>query len=249
MEKKQSELCMEVLRRFYEAGVLDDFILIGSWCLYFYQDYFSGIPFVGQAAIKTRDIDFLIADPTRVKKKVDLPALLEDMGFVVDFKGTKGYIKLDHPELVVEFLVPERGRGSDKPYPLEKLRINATPLRLLSFLSSNVIRIKADNFHVNVPHPANFALHKLIIFQRRVKEEKAEKDKNMAAEILKALFAKGEEEVVRKVFRDIPASWQKKILEGLEKAGEEEIKFTLQSSNVIRREVAKSPRHKVTRME
>ena len=26
-------------KRFYKAGILNDFILIGSWCIYFYKDY------------------------------------------------------------------------------------------------------------------------------------------------------------------------------------------------------------------
>ena len=36
MEKKQSELCLEVLRRLHKENVLDDIILIGTWCVYFY---------------------------------------------------------------------------------------------------------------------------------------------------------------------------------------------------------------------
>jgi len=41
VEKKQSDLCLEILRRFHNAGILDDLILIGSWCVYFYKDYFD----------------------------------------------------------------------------------------------------------------------------------------------------------------------------------------------------------------
>ena len=51
-------------------------------------------------------------------------------------------MKLDHPELILEFLVPERGKGIDKPYPLPRLGINATTLRFLNFLSCNTIKVK-----------------------------------------------------------------------------------------------------------
>lgn len=111
-----------------------------------------------------------------------------------------GYIKLDHPELILEFLVPEKGKGIDKPFPLPKLGINATTLRFLSFLSENTIKIKVENFLITLPHPANFALHKLIIFQRRPKEEKSAKDKTSALEILRVLIKEGESETVKHVF-------------------------------------------------
>ena len=173
MEKKQSDLCLEILRRFHKAGILNDLILIGSWCVYFYQDYFANVPYIDQAAIKTRDIDFLVDIPCRRKHNVNIPEILKDLGFVTIYKGSRGYIKLDHPDLILEFLVPEKGKGIDRPFPLPKLGVNAVALRFLSFLSGNTIKVKIENFYVTLPHPVNFALHKLIIFQRRLKEEKA----------------------------------------------------------------------------
>ena len=216
MEKKQSELCLEILKRFHRVGILNNFILIGSWCVYFYKDYFSDIPYIDQTTIKTRDIDFMIDNPNRIKKDIDIPELLKDLGFVTTFKGSSGYIKLDHPDLILEFLVPEKGKGTDKPHPLPKLGINAVALRFLSFLSSNTIKVKVEDFYLTLPHPANFALHKLIIFQRRVREEKAIKDRDTAIKILKFLINKGEANAIRKVFDSVPKKWQKKIVKGLE---------------------------------
>ena len=223
MEKKQSELCYEILRRFQRAGILDGIILIGSWCVYFYKDYFSGISYIDQTSIKTRDIDFLIDTPSKIKKSVNIPELLKDLGFVTIYKGREGYIKLDHPELILEFLVPEKGRGIDKPIPLPKLGMNATALRFLSLLTEKVIKIRIEDFYVSVPHPIHFALHKLIIFQRRGKEDKATKDKNTAVEILKALIKKGEARMINHVFHSLIPKWQKKIIKGLKEAKEETI--------------------------
>jgi hypothetical protein len=223
VEKNQYKLCLEVLRRFNKAGILDGLILIGSWCLYFYKDYFENISYIDLTTIRTRDIDFLVPLPARIKNEVDIPDLLKDLGFVIDFKGSKGYIKLDHPDLILEFLVPEKGRGSDKPYKIPQLGMNATPLRFLSFLTDNIIRIKVEDFYINVPHPANFALHKLIIFSRRAKEDKALKDRNTAIELLKALFNKKENRVVKSIFNFMPQKWQKKILDNLNSIGEHEI--------------------------
>ena len=221
MEKNQFELCLKVLRRLHETGVLKDVILIGSWCIPFYKDYFSPVKF--KPAIKTRDVDFLIPYPGRLSRSVDVPELLKDLGFVIGYRGSKGYIKLEHPDLVIEFLSPEKGRGTDKPVSIPQLGVNAVALRFLNFLADNVIKAKVEDFVVCLPHPANFALHKLIIFQRRRNKDKAVKDQNSAVEILKALMSKGEAEVVVKVFVSVPSKWQSKIIKGLESAGEKEI--------------------------
>ena len=76
---------------------------------------------------------------------------------------------------------------------------------------------------IRVPHPAYFALHKLIIFQRRKNAEKMAKDKEMALQILSSLMAKGEEGTIRKAFDSAPAGWQKKIVKGMDSRQEKEI--------------------------
>lgn len=221
MEKKQYELCLEILRRLNRTGVLKNIVLIGSWCIPFYKEYFRRREYV--PSIKTRDIDFLVPIPSKIQQKVDVPELLKDLGFVVGFKGPHGYIRLEHPRLVVEFLVPEKGKGSDKPYPLPKLGINAIPLRFLNFLSDSTIKVKVEDFHLSLPHPANFSLHKLIVFQRRIKKDKAMKDRNIAIRILKALVNEGEKDIINQTFHSIPQEWQKRIVKGLEETKEREI--------------------------
>lgn len=223
MEKKQYELCLEILRRFHKAKILNDFVLIGSWCVFFYKDYFSSVSYINHVTLKTRDMDFLISKPDRIKQTVDIPDLLKDLGFVTGFRGPGGYIKLDHPDLIVEFLVPARGKGSDKPYSVPKLGINAEALRFLDFLSENTIRVKVEDFYLNLPHPANFALQKLIISLRRTKEDKAIKDRDIALAILKALIIKRETNNVRQIFRSMPSKWQTKVIRGLEETNEKEI--------------------------
>ncbi|MBI4712866.1 MAG: hypothetical protein HY762_06175 [Planctomycetes bacterium] len=118
MEKNQYNLCVEILKRLRHAGVLNDIIVIGSWCIPFYSEYFRGVKYI--SAIKTRDIDLLVPAPGKLKASADIPGLVKDLGFVIGYKGSKGYIKLEHPDLVIEFLVPEKGRGTDEPYALPK---------------------------------------------------------------------------------------------------------------------------------
>jgi hypothetical protein len=221
VEKNQFDLCIKVLKRLESAGILKDIILVGSWCIPFYKDYFGKVKY--PTAIKTRDVDFLVPRPSRTKPKANIPELLKDLGFIVGFKGSEGYIRLEHADLIIEFLVPEKGHGFDKPCRLPQLGLNAQALRFLDLLISDTIKVKIKGIDVNLPHPANFALHKLIISQRRQKKHKSTKDRNTAIEILKALIDKGEIDALRKVFNSLIPKWQKKVLRGLEKISEREI--------------------------
>ena len=229
MEKNQYELCIKVLERLDKAGILQDVILIGSWCIPFYKDYFGNVKY--PTAIKTRDVDFLIPTPSKTKTKADIPKLLKDLGFLIDFKGSEGYIQLEHSDLIIEFLVPEKGRGSDKPYQLPQFGLNAQPLRFLDLLILDTIKVKIEGIEVDIPHPANFALHKLIVFQRRAKEEKVLKDRNAAVEILNALINKGDVVIIKHVFNSMIPKWQKKVVKGLEEAEEKDILNILNLKN------------------
>lgn len=221
MENKQYKLCVEVLRRMDKAGLLKEVILIGSWCVPFYKDYFARVKF--NTAILTRDMDFLIPVPVRSKVKIDLSEALKDLGFIMGFQGEEGYIRLEHPELAIEFLVPETGRGSSKAYPLPMWGVNAQPLRYLNLLIQNVIQADIDGIFLNLPHPAIFAFHKLIVSQLRRKKDKALKDEREALEILRALVVKNEKAVIRKHFDAILPKWQKKIIKALRDLDKDEI--------------------------
>lgn len=74
-----------------------------------------------------------------------------------------------------------------------------------------------------MPHPANFSLHKLIIFQRRQNPEKTMKDIDAAVKILNALVEKNESDTIKTIFKSVPQKWQKKIIRGLEEIYEKEI--------------------------
>jgi len=209
VEKSQYELCIEVLRRLDRAGVLKHIVLVGSWCTLLYRGYFSSHAYA--PSLKTRDIDLLIPRPWMLDSRTDVADLLKDLGFVVGFAGREGYIRLEHPQLIVEFLVPERGRPSDKPYPLPNLGLNAQALRFLDFLAQNTITAKLDDIEVTLPHPANFALHKLLILSRRPTPEKQAKDKEAATRILQALVDQGEGDLLRTVFNAMPQRWRTEV--------------------------------------
>ena len=216
MEKKY-DLCLEILKRFQQVGILDKIIIVGSWCIYFYKDYFQNKNYT--SSIRTRDIDILVPLPFRSKKTINIPELLKDLGFIVDFHR-EGYIRLLHPELIIEFLVPEKGRGTDKPIHLPQLGIKAEALRYMSFIVDNIIVLSVNNFTLNLPHPAAFALHGLLVSSRRYEEWKKTKEKQEAIHVLNALINNGEEETIKRLFNSTPKKWKQKIIGELEELEE-----------------------------
>ena len=74
MDKNQYDIFLEVLRRLDKTGVLSNVVLIGSWCLPLYRDYYSGEGTL--TALRTRDIDFLVSRKEKIKEKVDLQGYL-----------------------------------------------------------------------------------------------------------------------------------------------------------------------------
>jgi len=55
METK-SNLFIDTLRALQKADVLNEIILVGSWCHYFYRIYFNNSPEI--PTVRTLDIDF-----------------------------------------------------------------------------------------------------------------------------------------------------------------------------------------------
>ncbi|MBN1822993.1 MAG: hypothetical protein JW803_01595 [Endomicrobiales bacterium] len=196
-------------------------MIIGSWCIPFYKNYFSKPTFT--TPIRTRDIDFLVPAPKKIRKNISVPELLKDLGFIVSFKGSEGYIQLQHPFLMIEFLVPEKGKGIDKPYPLPKLGLNAQTLRFLDLLGIKTIKTELEGIQIVLPHPAAFALHKLLTAQRRKNPEKAEKDKRDAILVMGNLVENSEQAVLRNIFEKLHAKWQKLIIKSLEQEKETEL--------------------------
>ena len=183
MDKRQYNICLEVLRRLEGSGILPKLAIIGSWCLPLYRDFYFCDHEV--STLRTRDIDFLVSRDIKFNNKVDLPTLLEDLGFILDHSYPEGYMKLIHPELIIEFLVPETGRGTTKPYPLPELSMNAQRLRFLELLESDKIIVDFNGLKVTLPHPVNFGLHKIVVSSRRKSAEKKAKDIEAELEVLR----------------------------------------------------------------
>ena len=219
--REQHELFLEVLRRFKKEGILKSIILVGSWCIPLYKIYFKELKTLSQ--IRTRDMDFLIPLDAKFKHKTDVVDLLKDLGFKEKLYGQEGYIKLLHSLLIIEFLVPEKGRESTKPYKLSDLGVNAQRLRFMEMLTTDTIKTEIGGIRVILPHPVSFAFHKLLIHKRRKgpnKKEKSEKDKDVAIQILRSLLKAKEISPIKGIFRALHKNRQKEIIKTLEEEKE-----------------------------
>jgi hypothetical protein len=153
------------------------------------------------SGLRTQDIDLAAARGVEVavpQGEADLPGTLESlrMGFLpvpgLNAKSPHTSFKVRGQSLRVDLLTPARGARDGKPVPIPRLKAAAQPLELLDYLIESPVATPLVNGGaalVNVPDPARFALHKLIIGARRhvAAQTKAAKDRQQAAELLEVL--------------------------------------------------------------
>jgi hypothetical protein len=223
----QYKLCMEVLRRLHRAGALEHIVLVGSWCTHFYR---RGGVLPGNVTLRTDDIDFLVPRPLRTSVHVDIPELLKGMDFIVK-RGSSGSMQLEHADMKLEFLIPERGRGSDAPHYIPALGVMAQALRFLDFLLQDTAILELEEFRIQLPAPARFGLHKLIVSERRPKPAKAANDREQAVDVLRALMAQGKGKAIKETFDSLPPKWKAGISKALGKIDSEDIRKLLAGEN------------------
>lgn len=211
MQDEKGDLFLDLLGVFQRLALLDDLILVGSWCHLFYRDYFEDP--LAVEAIRTTDVDFLIPNPNKGRPERDVPEALLELGFVTQHSFLSGWTKYVHRDLELEFLTPKRGPGAVQTFSIKSLKLEAHTIRFLDFLQDHTIAVTHAGFKVKVPEPAAYVLHKFLINPRR-SEKKQGKDLETITK-LSAYMVKREKE--RERFRVLlaamPAGWRKTVLE------------------------------------
>lgn len=174
-------LFLNILRVLKKEKILENFIIIGGWCLLIYRKNFGDPAVI--SALRTADIDFLIPTNHKFSSRIDIGKAFSELGFEQKFSLNKGYIKYIHPEMEAEFLVPMTGRQVDEPYWIPELRTNAQRLRFLDILVKYSKPAKFHEMTVNVPEPSAFVINKLLTSTRRDNKDKMEKDIKSAKEV------------------------------------------------------------------
>ena len=204
------ELFLTIIDRLAQGGVLTDIVLIGSWVLPIYRAYFNDTPEI--PVLRTTDVDFLVGMPPKVRREFDVPAALSELGFEPEWAPQGGYCKYVHPEMEVEFLIPEQGRGAGGSISVDALQVRAQPLRFLSLALDRSMVVYYRGYEIRVPEPEAFVLLKLLVIPRRRDRSKIEKDAYTARFLGEYLLENADRrERLIGMFYELPKGWQQKI--------------------------------------
>jgi hypothetical protein len=180
---------------------------------------------------RTLDVDFAhagknisVALPANIQ--VDVQGALEslEMGFlpITEFQGKAGttYLNPRNPQLRVDFLTSAvRSRVSVR---VPNLNVALEPLKFMEFSLEDTTQAALFSTEgavvVNIPAPARFAVHKLIVFGERAgaKRIKAKKDLLQAAALIEVLAAT-QSDTLRAAWEDAMSrgpGWAKRAKEG-----------------------------------
>jgi hypothetical protein len=110
-------------------------------------------------------------------------------------KAGTTYLNPKDPEFRVDFLTTLH-RGGEEPFEHPQLRVALQPLRFIEYVLENVgqaaVFCEEGAVAVSIPHPARYALHKLLVYRDRKTSflQKAQKDLWQAAALLECLKAR-----------------------------------------------------------
>jgi hypothetical protein len=180
-----------------------------------------------KSSLRTQDIDLAAARTVQVavpQTEADLPKALDalNMGFLpvpgLRPKSPQTSFKVRGQTLRVDLLTPAQGARDGKPVIIPRLNAAAQPLGLLDYLleaPAAVPLVNGGATLVNVPDPARFALHKLILAGRRpvVEQSKAGKDRQQAAEMIEVLHEdrRGDLMLAARALKKRPAVWHARL--------------------------------------
>lgn len=212
------EILYIILKDLQNAGVLKHLVLVGSWCQEFYRHHFKNsfeIP-----ATRTMDADILIPRRLKLAHPVDVHEIFRKRGFVTQMHYDSGFARFIHRDLTFEFLTDAGAKADEKQHTIKDLNIVAQELHFMNIPLAHYMTIQYKDLMLNIPEPEAFALHKIIISQRRSDPDKRDKDIEAARGMFQ--FFKGKDHHIKRLHQlidDMPKGWQKKIADGLKVTG------------------------------
>lgn len=185
--------------------------------------------------LKTSDMDFARASGVALA--------IPDSGHVIDVPATVTAVdstffpipELNHrhpstsmmsrkTKVKIDFLTIQKNGADSAPHFYQDLGIAAAPLRYMDYLIGGESRrgliVGTYPIPVNLPDPARFAIHKLVIAQERTfdHQTKVVKDVRQASEVVEALLDQGREHELRKALMDLVEGHGERALKNLRKS-------------------------------
>jgi hypothetical protein len=203
-------------------------VLVGSHAFNTYGNML-GVSWAS-AAIQTQDMDLASFHQVEIavrREAPDVKSVLMESGMVffevpaLNPKSPSTSFKLRGQEFKVDLLTPLEGPNRSKPVHLPHFKTFAHPVRFLEYLLDDnqgaVIPFRSGVL-VNVPNPARFALHKLVVSQRRpvAQQTKVKKDIQQAEELLTVLLEDrpGDVWIALEAAHGMPDKFQRQLSEG-----------------------------------
>lgn len=219
---------LEVLGQ--SGAFLSGGILVGSHAFNSYGNML-GVSW-DSAAMYTQDMDLASYRQIEIVMRHDAPdvksTLLEcGLGFfevpALNPKSPSTSFKIRGQEFHVDLLTPLYGPNTSKPVHLPHFNSYAQPMRFLEYLlddSQGAVVPFRSGILVNVPDPARFAVHKLVVSQRRpvAQQTKVRKDIQQGSELLSVLLEDrpGDVWIALEAALAMPEKFQSQLSKGVE---------------------------------
>ena len=202
----------EILKVLNEEGLLSKIILVGSWCLLFYQNIFDNLEYT----LRTFDVDFYVPD---------IKSFREKSGVIKAFKAINYDIIHDSLTYKSTFLSPdglelEFITGLKRNYlslvRLGNTEIYAETLPYVDIFTHSFIEMNFEGMTIKVASPISYVFQKLLIHKDR-KLDKKESDIASIKYVLSGIaLSKNYKKEMKNVFNSLPIKWKKKIIQNAE---------------------------------
>lgn len=201
-----------ILRALVDVGVFRrGGTLVGTWAYLAYGPMLGAILPAGLG--QTQDLDILQIEVATEEAPADLPGALRDVDATFEPSFSRAH---DGPPYAlhnadgyrVEFVTIQSRKAQRAPVMIPNLGIGALPLPFLEYLlddTVDAVLLFRSGLLVKVPSPERFALHKLIVAQRRgatATAAKKRKDIAQAQSLLSVLIDERPGEL-RRAWRDL----------------------------------------------
>ncbi len=221
-------------------------VLVGTVA---YQTYSAMLGVrLANALLETGDVDIAQFKNVSLAVEDNTPSVLETLRSVdktfrtipnmLDGRRVTNYAAKGG--LRVDFLTPNEGEETGQPQSLPALQTDAQPLRFLDFLIHDpepAVLLHDAGVFVQVPAPARYAVHKLIVASRR-RDGTAKRDKDIRqADILLTVLAEKRPHELRLAWEEAHGrgpTWRKLLLQGLSVVSASARDLTLKTTDLRR---------------
>ncbi len=164
-------------------------------------------------ALRTTDLDFLVEDPKYRGELIDVPKILESLGFTAEYDQESTLVKYERNDLEIEFL-SQRFRMVENVIPVPKLLLTAQVLSYMEIAKKFTQKIQYKGIRIKVPEIEAFILHKILVLPHRGTKTKREKDAQTVSGIANLISANSSMRArAREIFDTFYGKWQRKILQ------------------------------------